>query len=372
MKIAMLTLGYTKRGGIGRSIAELAERYSKGHALHVFANWVETPLPEGAQYHHVPAIRQSLCALTATYTPLSTLAVQRQRFDIVHNHWTDCLVQDVYTAQSCHRAYFDRIERFKGLRSVVDPTHRLIMAIEAYVYKKRRYKRIISVSEGVKREIIRYYNVPAGDITVIPNGVDLNAFRPDPAAKVGVRASLGMSESDFVVLFVAHEFKRKGLEHIIKAVGLLEDERIKVLVAGRDDKRPYEKLAKDCKVAGQVVFLGESGRVEDYYKAADVFVFPTAYEAFSLATVEAMAAGLPLLATKVNGTEELIRHGKNGFFVSTEPRDIAGRIGELAENRSLLKRMGGAARKTAERYSWDIIAERTMDVYSGVLEGKKP
>lgn len=367
MKIALLALGYHKRGGISRYVAELAERYAKQHEVHIFSSWLETRIPQGAVHHHVPTIRQSLFSLTATYTLHSSLALRKQKFDIVHNPWTDCLTQDVYTAQSCHRAYFERVERFNGLKSIVDPTHRLILAIEDYIYTKRRYKRIISVSEGVKKEIIRYYGIPPRDITVIPNGVDLERFKPGAGIGARVRKSLGLASDDFVLLFVAHEFKRKGLAYIIRAIGLLHDPKVKLLVVGGDNKNPYAALEKDTKTLGQVIFLGSSSKVEEYYKAADIFVFPTAYEAFSLAAVEAMAAGLPLLATKVNGTEELVKDGENGFFIARDPRDIAAKVRVLFDDRRLRIRMGKAARKTAGKYSWNAIAEKTLAVYKDIL-----
>ena len=90
-----------------------------------------------------------------------------------------------------------------------------------------------------------------------------------------------------------------------------------------------------------------------------------------MATLEASASGLPLLVTKVNGTEELVKDGYNGYLILQNPSNISEKIRLLIENKSLRKKLGRNARKTAEKYSWDIIAERTMEVYEEVLSDKK-
>lgn len=102
-------------------------------------------------------------------------------------------------------------------------------------------------------------------------------------------------------------------------------------------------------------------------RSSDTFVFPTAYEAFLLATLEAVASGLPILATKINWTEELIKEGYNGFFIKRDPKDIAEKINILIEDKQLRKIVSRNARKTAENYSWDKIAKKTLEVYQNII-----
>ena len=106
----------------------------------------------------------------------------------------------------------------------------------------------------------------------------------------------------------------------------------------------------------------------DYYCAGDIFVFPSLYEAFSLATLEAAASGLPIIATKINGTEELIKEGYNGFFVKRDPKDITEKINLLIKDENLRKQMSRNARKVIEKnYTWDICAKKTTEVYEELL-----
>jgi UDP-glucose:(heptosyl)LPS alpha-1,3-glucosyltransferase len=103
-----------------------------------------------------------------------------------------------------------------------------------------------------------------------------------------------------------------------------------------------------------------------YYAASDVFVLPTYYEAFSLATLEAAASGLPLLVTKVNGTEELVREGYNGYFVTRDGESIAEKLEFILSDSQKLRELGMNARKSAEQYSWDVIADKTLSVYEKI------
>jgi UDP-glucose:(heptosyl)LPS alpha-1,3-glucosyltransferase len=100
------------------------------------------------------------------------------------------------------------------------------------------------------------------------------------------------------------------------------------------------------------------------YAAADAFILPTAYEAFPLVTLEAAASGLPLLVTRVNGVEDLLQEGRNGWFVSPEGRDIARRLNELAADGALARRMSAEARSAAAGFSWEAMTAGYLSVYA--------
>src|SRR5690606_35585564 len=142
------------------------------------------------------------------------------------------------------------------------------------------------------------------------------------------RAEHGIADDDTVLLWVGKEFRRKGLEPLIKALpGLPRSAR--AIVVGGDDPAPFQALAARLGVADRIVFVGHSSRVEDYFAAGDVFVFPTLYEAFALVTLEAAAAGLPLVTTRVNGTEDFVVDGENGAFIERDPASIVAAVTPL-------------------------------------------
>jgi glycosyltransferase involved in cell wall biosynthesis len=120
-----------------------------------------------------------------------------------------------------------------------------------------------------------------------------------------------------------------------------------MVVAGGGEEQRYRAMARELGVQDAIHWLGVTRAVEVVYEMADAFVLPTSYESFSLVSFEAAASALPVLATPVSGVRELIRDGQSGFLISQEPSVIAARLGELAADPALRKRLGEAARHAA-------------------------
>ena len=211
----------------------------------------------------------------------------------------------------------------------------------------------VCVSEGVAEEIREHFPAYAQRTITIPNGVDVDAFAPGSRLEdvAALREALTIEERRKVAIFVGSEWQRKGLDAVIRALALAEGWLL--LVVGGGDRDRYEALAKQVGVADAVRWIGVSRDVAPLYQLADVFVFPTSYEAFPLVALEAAASGLPILATPVNGVRELVSDGVNGFLITADPRDIAGRLRILAEDPALRERLGRAARDAALEYSWE-------------------
>jgi glycosyltransferase involved in cell wall biosynthesis len=116
-----------------------------------------------------------------------------------------------------------------------------------------------------------------------------------------------------------------------------------------------------------VEFFGPRSDTERFYRAADVFVFPTRYEAFPLVALEAAAAGLPLVATPVNGVEELLEDGEAGIAVERLPAAVADALVRLATRPDERARMGHAARRRATAFTWEDSVRRTLGLYDRLL-----
>ena len=171
-----------------------------------------------------------------------------------------------------------------------------------------------------------------------------------------------------VLLFAGHEFERKGLKIILQALFLLKKiDNIRLIVIGKGNISRYRSIARSLGVLDRVIFAGFVPSVEKYFAAADIFVFPTQYEAFSLAMLEAAASGLPLVVTNVNGVEELVKDGVNGFIIRRNAADIAEKIQMLAEDDNLRKDMGKKSRKIAEKFSWENVTKKIEEVYESLL-----
>jgi UDP-glucose:(heptosyl)LPS alpha-1,3-glucosyltransferase len=204
-------------------------------------------------------------------------------------------------------------------------------------------------------------------VRTVANGVDSRTFRPDPEARAAVRAELGVDAGALLALFAGGDWSRKGLAYAVDALTLAPDWQL--IVAGPGDPEPVVARAQEAGTASRLRFLGRVLDMPRLYAAADVFLFPTAYEAFPLVALEAAASGLPLLVTRVNGVEDLLAEGVNGWFVRRDAADIAGRLTALGDDRALTRRMSAAARAAAIGYSWEAMTEGYLSVYAELSDG---
>jgi UDP-glucose:(heptosyl)LPS alpha-1,3-glucosyltransferase len=185
-----------------------------------------------------------------------------------------------------------------------------------------------------------------------------------------MRDRLGFHEKDFILIFVGGDWGRKGLNLVLYAIANLPDSRVSLLVAGNDrSEASYRRLSKRLGIEQQIHFLGHCTDVVPYLAASDAFIMPSSYEAFSVAMLEAAAMALPLIVTKINGAEELVKDGVNGFFVEQNPHHIADTISVLVKDRKLLQRLSLTAREVIEqKYTWDSVLERTLEVYDDLAQ----
>lgn len=208
---------------------------------------------------------------------------------------------------------------------------------------------------------------PKQEFTIIPNGVNTDEFHPDP-----------MKEEDgiFRILVVGRLTPRKGIRFLVRAMGMLsasgsrvksvmtDGETIELWLVGSGEERPVlEALAKECGVERQVKCFGSVPHEElpRYYGLADVFCLPSLNEGMSNTVLEAIASGLPIVATVTGGTEELVTDGENGFFVKKEsPEDLAEKLGNLIVDSELRKRMGAVSRRKAESMNWKSVADQFL------------
>jgi glycosyltransferase involved in cell wall biosynthesis len=219
------------------------------------------------------------------------------------------------------------------------------------------------------RELASEYPDVRERIVVIPNPIDLDWMRP-PAARDRqlARKHLSLSEEDIVFVFVAlGHFERKGLPLLLEAVEKVDDERVQLLVVGG---RPalvnhFRRQANGLGIGDRVRFVGMQTDVRPFLHASDVFVLPSAYEAFPLVALEAAAAGLPLLVTALHGVEEYIRQGRNGYVVERESAAIAEGIATfVAFSQAERATLGHVARQDASRYGLDAFVDAWRTVYS--------
>jgi glycosyltransferase involved in cell wall biosynthesis len=201
----------------------------------------------------------------------------------------------------------------------------------------------------------------------IPNGINLSRF--DPAnvnSRAEVRRSFGVPDDVPLLLFVGSQYRLKGLEFVISALAEMNTKAI-LLVVGGDSAAPCKRLAEQLGVRDRVIFAGARSDLPSIYPAADAFVLPTLYETFALVCLEAMASGLPVLASPVGGIEDYLIDGENGIHIQREPKEIAARLDRVLNDPALHERLREGGLATAKNYAWEKIAKQYLNLFDELL-----
>ncbi len=334
----------TTRGGAETSTLEMARRLAacdlevtvvcRGPAAareEVASNQASPAAGPALRFLRLPATGRTKTAATRAFVAAAARACRAGGFEIVHAV-TPCPVCHVYQprggtyvetiAQSVARGSNAASRALKQIGRRLNRRQRFLLAIERRLLDGRQPGPCVAaVSEYVARQVRRAYPaLPAGRIRVIFNGVDIEPPGEDQARQLRaqLRAGLAIDPQTRVVLFVAHNFKLKGLSELIAAAGSLPEPRPLLLVVGRGSAGPYDRAAR--RLAVPVRFLGPARDVRSLYCAADLLAHPTWYDPCSRVVLEALLCGLPVVTTRLNGAAEAIAVGRSGYVIQS-PRD---------------------------------------------------
>ena len=380
MKVALIRKEYTLSWGGAESYVVHLSRYlaERGHTVHVFANTWDLPSDPRITFHQVPML--------AFYSPLKNLTfafatkrlLKKEQFDIV-NGFSQAYPQDIYRMGDGLHRHLLKVKSPGALSKFLEhlnPRHRSILFIEKQIFKPKNHYYIIANSTLCMHQAIDYYGVPEKKIALIYNGVDHKRFSPTAREtyRADVRRQLSIGDDQVIILYVSRNYKRKGLHVLIQGLSLVNNrpDGLKVVVVGRENPLPYQRLAVQYGVGDNLLFVGEERILEKYYGASDFLVLPTLYDPFSNVCLEALACGLPVITTRSNGAAEIINDGKNGCIIE-DPRNPA----ELAQKLALLltrevrEEMGQHAASSARHFTTEENARRTLALYEKVFERKK-
>jgi UDP-glucose:(heptosyl)LPS alpha-1,3-glucosyltransferase len=331
LKIAVVRPYFTRsKGGAERYAVELAQGLvALGHSVHVFAHRWDSPEESGVTYHSVSMLRKPAWLRVLLFNRNVRRLLKFSDYDVVLGmtpYWPQSVfwlgdgLYDVWTRIAWPSTVLRRIMCLK----------RAVMAVNLRLEKKvlsGATEHFIANSQLVKRQAMRHYGVPESRISVVYPGIDTQRFNLDARrrAREEMRRTLSLHGGDVALLFASNNFKRKGLDVVIRALAGSENRaRLRLLVVGAGRVGRFRRLAQRCKVADRIIFAGPTQAIEDYYAAADVLVLPTLYDPFAAVCLEAMACGLPVITTRMNGAAEVISEGENGFLLA--PRDMERRL----------------------------------------------
>jgi glycosyltransferase involved in cell wall biosynthesis len=349
----------------GRYVIELTKCLALSEDVTVFSGARCASLASRGRFRYLPVLDWPMIARLATVWAASATVGLFERFDILHTQGADSPIGNVVTAHCCTAAMqlaagpMNRHRRFN---------HAIGTRAEEFSLAKSSTRAIIAVSGKVKREIEQHYGIDPAIVTIIRPGVDLTTFHPGNRARgPAMRGRLGLRAEDFVVVHIGGNHRLKGLLTLVEAARRVGDPVKVVAVGVAADRALSGLLAPDLR-AGRVVLTQPTADVAGYYALGDCFILPTLYDTFSLVTLEAMASGLPVIVSKAAGITEGLTAGVDAVLLD-DPTDVsalAEQLSAMVHGHERRHMMAEAARRTAERYSWDRVAEQTLAVYRSV------
>jgi glycosyltransferase involved in cell wall biosynthesis len=289
--------------------------------------------------------------------------LSRNRFDVVHFH----------TSRAHSMAPFAA-----GLAGVLVVTRRMDYVPNRW-FAPYLYNRAVDGVAAISQEVARALTaagVSAQRITIIPSGVDCTRFAPpDPDQRAAARRELGLEPGQIAVGSVGALEMRKGHRYLLDALAELQKRNpaLRGFIAGDGSQRvPLEEQAPGLGLGQGVRFMGSIGDPRTLFWAIDIFVQPSVMEGLGVALLEAMACGLPAVASRAGGMAEVIEDRRNGLLVAAgDSAAIAQAIEELTGSPALRQSLGAAARNHAvKNFSLQAMAHRTLALYRSSI-GRK-
>ncbi len=371
MKIALVTpYDYPYPGGVTEHITALNRHFrALGHDTRILA---ASSTDEDVLSDHVIKVSGAVSPVSFSGSKaritLSPPVYQRvkkilkdQDFDVVHVHEPSVPMLSLAVLRHSHAVNVGTFHAYRESNAVYEYARPLVKRILG------RLDGRIFVSEPVREYITHYF---PGDHVVIPNGIECTRF-----ASRDIKPIERFDDGRPSILFVGRLDTRKGFRHLLRAYAYIKqavaDVRLIVVGGyGDEDKNPYVRFARAHRLRG-IHFVGyaEPEELPRYYRTATVFCAPsTGFESFGIVLLEAMAAGLPIVASNIAGYRTVLEDCAEGYLVPPgDEQAIARSVIALLQDPERREHMSACGTRKAARYDWSIIAQRVLDYYTVLL-----
>lgn len=373
------------RGGCETYIADLSRRLvADGHDVHLYASrWDAELLPATITYHKLPSSGNPRFLRPWRFSKSCLNAMVGQHHDVTVG-FDKTWGQDVlYPLGGLHVATVDHNRnRFAsrwlraGARALkwFDMTNWSYKLLERKQYFSERRPLIVVNSALVRDHFQHYYAVSTQDLRVVHNAIDPNRFLQHDRLRLRQedRSRWGLSPTEIVGLFVAKNYRLKGLPPLLKGIERLVKSpeyqtappRLTILVCGNDDNRAFRRQVQKLGIERFVHFVGNHPDIRGAYFAADFLVHPTFYDPCSLVVLEALACDLPVITTRYNGASELMTTQQEGVVIG-DPHDADQLADALSAMLDPARRRGfaQAARRAAAAWTFDSHYEAMLNVF---------
>lgn len=363
-------------GGSGVMATELANHLGRqGHEMHVisYAQPVRLdPFNTQVHFHEVQVQDYPLFLYQPYELALSSAMVEtvrKERLDILHVHYA---IPHAYAAFMARQILADQGIHIPVVTTLHGTDITLVGQLPAYkpavCFSINHSSAVTAVSESLRQATIQQFNI-VRDITVVPNFVDMKRYgRGDAAAR------LRIAQPDEAILCHVSNFRKvKRVLDVISIFAEVHQTRAsKMVMVGDGPERPAaEALAIQLGVQDEVLFLGKTSDVERILGISDLFLLPSETESFGLAALEAMASGVPVIASRAGGLPEVVDHGRNGYLEPVgDIQAMAERAKYILSNASTHAMFSNQALEAAQKFSMEHIGQTYLNLYQQLIDGK--
>lgn len=373
MRIAIINRNFSRAGGGAESYAvAIAEQLAARHEVHVFSQESNQPVP-GITYHRVASMGQKPRWLNQLVFALSSWWQTRQGFDAVHSHentWHG-QVQTIHVRPLRYNLLHGKRgwrRAFQWLRIWTSPRLATYVRLEGARFARRPGRSIVATSEMLRQECELAYPGSRKRLSVITPGT---ALQQDKVTRTMARRMLELPLEQPLLLFVANDYKRKGLDALLPALQQLPLD-VQLVIAGKPGAAPrYMAMVRELGLESRVHFLGSQDDLVPAYRAADCLVHPTLEDTYAMVVLEAMSHGLPVVVSgPVHcGISRELHDGQEALLLH-DPRnsaDMARLVRSVLDDAGLADRLRGQGLAFAQAHTWERAALEYEALYQQAL-----
>ena len=359
MKMLFCLYKYFPYGGLQRDFFRIAQEcLQRGHQVEVLTMAWSGPQLEGVNIHVIDVKGASNHTRLQNFYQHFLTHRQQHDYDLVVGFNKMPGLDVYYAADPCYAEKNNKV-----LRALyrLTPRYRLLRQFEQAVFSADKQTRLLLISNQEKPHFIKHYLTPDKRFTLLPPGIARDRAAPADRDRVRqvFRQSLALADDEFMMLMVGSGFVTKGLDRAIMALSSLPDAlkaKTKFFIVGQDKPKTFLKLARKLGVERQVIFMGGRDDVPQFMIGADVLIHPAYHENTGTVLLEAMIAGLPVLATAICGYSHYVQDADAGKVID-EP------FKQPSLNMALLEMLS----EQEQRVAWQqngIAFGQTADIYS--------
>lgn len=379
LRIAVLNRTFSNAGGgAERYSIAMAEQLAARHDIHVFAQEIDHQWP-GLTYHKVPVLLRKPRWINQWWFAVLTWWMTRQGFDVVHSHentWqgdvqTVHVLPVKYTLLAKPRGWR---RAMRWLKIATSPRLMAYLGLERLRFQPRPAKKVVVTSPSLQRIMETTYPACRKMLGVITPGIAMPPLARGMSGRIEARKLLGLPQDGRCILFIANDYRRKGLPTLLQALAGFPADCVLAVVGNTLQKHAFDEQVKTLGLKARVYFLGSLKDVAPAYEAADCLAHPTLEDTFAMVVLEAMSHGLPVVVSHADycGVSGLLQHGVNALVVNNprDPDELRHALDQALNQPLLTALLRINAVEFAGGYQWNRLALAQEALYLEVAASK--